>query len=350
MVLLNPGPVTLSPAVREALTNPDMCHREPEFYDLQDRVIQRLERVYPSTEHSAVLMTGSGTLAVEAMLTSLVPDGHKVLIVVNGVYGERMLEICRLHGIPHTAVDFGWINPIDAGKVGEVLADDDDISHVAVVHHETTTGMLNDLQQVADTGRARLLIDSVSSFGAENINLDHVDACTWVANKCLHGAPGVCGVVIHTRALERSRSRSLYMDLKRYWAAQSDRGTPFTQAIPALYALDVALQELAEAGGQPARSDLYRRRTKIVRDAATSAGAQLLLDHDRLASSLTAFRLPGGTSYDGLHDHLKDNGFVIYAGQGDLAGSIFRVAVMGAISDNQITRFSELMHDHLCKR
>lgn len=352
LVLLNPGPVTLSPAVREALTQPDMCHREPEFFDLQDRLLEQLAAVYPSPEHSAVLLTGSGTLAVEAMLSSLVPADAKVLVVVNGVYGERMLEMCRVHGIEHTSVDFGWVDTIDADRLNEALAGGG-ISHVAVVHHETTTGMLNDLSAVADVAHrhgVRLLVDSVSSFGAEAIDLTgwDVDACTFVANKCLHGAPGVCGVVARDDAFARSAARTVYMDLGRYRSAQSKRSTPFTQAIPAMYALDVALRELVDGGGQPGRLDLYRARMKVVRDAAIAAKAELLLTHDQLTSCLTAFKLPAGISYEALHDHLKAEGFVIYAGQGDLAGSIFRVAVMGEIPDGEIERFASLMHDFLC--
>lgn len=255
-ILLNPGPVTLSARVRAALTGPDLCHREVEFLDLQDRLRRKLREVYArdDTTWGAVLLTGSGTAAVEAMVASCVPRDGRLLVVENGVYGERMRRIAAAHGIDCASVQAAWGEAIDLAGVRAALGTGG-YSHVAVVHHETTTGRLNDLAPLADACRehgARLLLDTVSSFGAEAIDFDAwpIDACAATANKCLHGVPGTAFVIARRAALAAlEQPRTVYLDLAEYLARQDGRGTPFTQSVQTFYALDAALDEFFEAGG-----------------------------------------------------------------------------------------------------
>ena len=176
-ILLNPGPVNLTDGVRQALTQPDLCHREPEFARLQSTIRQRLLSVYelvPET-WTAVLLAGSGTAAVEAMITSLVPQNDHVLVLENGVYGERMSKMCRVYGIEYHALTYPWGDPIPFDDVQRELDGHPEITHVAVVHHETTTGRLNDLTAIGKLCVDRgipLLVDGVSSFAAEAIDFD----------------------------------------------------------------------------------------------------------------------------------------------------------------------------------
>ncbi|MGH8583926.1 MAG: 2-aminoethylphosphonate aminotransferase, partial [Gammaproteobacteria bacterium] len=150
MILLNPGPVTLSECVRQALLRPDLCHREPELAELQGEIRRRLLAVYGLAPErwSAVLLTGSGTAAVEAMLSSLMPPDGELLILENGVYGERMRQIAAAHGIVHQVLTHPWQAPIDPARLAATLEDRPRISHVAAVHHETTTGRLNALAEL----------------------------------------------------------------------------------------------------------------------------------------------------------------------------------------------------------
>ncbi len=157
MLLLNPGPVTLSERVRQSLLQPDLCHRESEFFDLQDEARARLLNIYEldPAEWAAVLMTGSGTAAVESMIAALVPEQGKLLIVQNGVYGERITQIATQYRIAHEVVAHDWMQAPDLKRIAAALDADRAITHVAVIHHETTTGRLNDLQALDALSRAR---------------------------------------------------------------------------------------------------------------------------------------------------------------------------------------------------
>jgi 2-aminoethylphosphonate-pyruvate transaminase len=345
-ILLNPGPVTLSERVRHALLRPDQCHREREFAELVLSIRARLERVYEDTpdDKDAVLVSGSGTCAVEAMVASLVPRDGTALVASNGVYGERIAAMLQAQGKAHDVVRAEWLQPIDVDAV-RVRLSERRVTAVLAVHHETTTGRLNQLDGLGAVCREAgvpLLLDAVSSFGGEAI-----DWCRWklgaiaaTANKCLHGIPGIAFVLADRRLLaERcGSSPSLYLDLQRSHAEQQTGFSPFTQAVHACFALDEALAELADDGGWRARRDLYRRRTARVRLGLAAAGIEPLLPAAESSSMLTAYRLPRGVSYRALHDHLKQAGFVIYAGQGALAGGIFRIATMGAIADADLDR------------
>jgi len=348
MILLNPGPVNVSERVRAALAGPDLCHRESEFYDLQDEVRARLLGVYGLDPGSwaAVLLGGSGTAAMEAMITSLVPRSGRLLVLENGVYGERMTAIAAGHGIRCTPLGFDWGQEIDLGRVRETLVSTPETTHAAVVHHETTTGRLNALGPLATLCREHdvdLLIDGVSSFGAEAIAFDHerVAACAGTANKCLHGLPGVSFVVARRRALAAGCDppRGAYLDLVRYAREQDRRGTPFTPPIPALHALREALAEHAEAGGWTVRHERYARLAESVRSGLAEMGIGEHLPAEASSVVLRGYRVPTDrVSYDALHDALKERGFVIYAGQQRLSGEVFRISTMGEIGPPDVER------------
>ena len=201
-ILLNPGPVVLSERVRNAMLGPDLCHREAEFAELQNSIRLDLLNVYPLPEDkwAAILMTGSGTAAMEAMMTSLVPDHGKVLIIENGVYGERLTRIAEIHQINYMTLHHEWEDAIDLKLLEEELRYHEELSHVAIVHHETTTGRLNDLSGIAKVCsqfNLPILLDGVSSFGAEDIDFEgwNIIACAATANKCLHAVPGTSFVI-----------------------------------------------------------------------------------------------------------------------------------------------------------
>lgn len=343
MILLNPGPVTLTPRVRNALAAEDLCHREPEFADLQDRIRGRLRAVYDLDDAwAAVLLSGSGTAAVEAMVSSLPGAEARLLIIENGVYGERMTKMAEIHGIDHETIALEWGERIDTNVLSERLADRR-FGHVALVHHETTTGRLNDLVAIGGVcanHNAQMLVDAVSSFGAEAIDFDAlpIAGVAATANKCLHGAPGAAFVIVRRDALAHSKARCLYLDLATYCGKQDARSTPFTPAIPAFHALAEALAEHADEGGWQARRTRYRRLSKQVADGFGEKGIEAVLDERESSCVLRAYRLPKHVDYDTLHDHLKREGFVIYAGQGGLAASVFRISTMGAIAPDDINR------------
>jgi 2-aminoethylphosphonate-pyruvate transaminase len=337
--LLNPGPVTLTPRVRAALGRPDLCHREREFAALQLGVRQRIERIYEgaASDYVAILLTGSGTAAVEAMVGSLVPKEGRALVVVNGVYGDRMARMLAAGGKPYDVVTSDWKEGLDLAAVEARLTQDPSLTHVLVVHHETTTGRLNDVAAVGALckrlGRA-LLLDGVSSFGGEDLRFAewNLEAVAGTANKCLHGVPGISFVLLRKDALSRpSAATSVYLDLHRHWKEQAHGWSPFTQSVHVLYALSEALLEMEEQGGWKARHATYAARATRVRETMARLGVEPFLGKDLAASSsiLTSFTVPPHVRYEALHDSLKERGFVIYAGQGPYEGHIFRIAVMG---------------------
>ncbi|HDV6321017.1 2-aminoethylphosphonate aminotransferase [Burkholderia multivorans] len=352
MLLLNPGPVTLTERVRRSLLQPDLCHRESEFFDLQDEARARLVAAYEldPAEWTAVLMTGSGTAAVESMIAALVPKDGKLLVIENGVYGERITQIATQYGIAHDVLKHEWMQAPDLAQIAARL-DAGGYSHVAVIHHETTTGRLNDLGAIADVCRARgvkLLVDGVSSFGAEAIDFagGDIDAVAATANKCLHGVPGAAFVIVRRSALASAASRTYYLDLGRLAKLQDQRNTPFTPSVHAYYALVEALREFDEAGGWRARHARYKALADQAQAGLAARGMPLVLPEGASSVVLRAYRLPQGVTYETLHDGLKARGFVIYAGQGGLSKELFRISTMGAIEAADVERlldgFSEL--------
>jgi len=328
----------------------DMCHREPEFAALQLHVRERLERVYPDAarDYVAIMLTGSGTAAVEAMVGSLVPRGARALVVANGVYGDRIGAMLTAQGKAYETVGADWLLDIDVAAVEARLTADPTLTHVLAVHHETTTGRLNSVAALGEVcqrlGRA-LLLDGVSSFGGEDIRFAewNLEAVAGTANKCLHGVPGISFVLVKKSVLaaRASGATSVYLDLFRHWKEQATGFSPFTQAVHVVYALDEALDELAEAGGWKARHDEYARRSRLVREELSRLGVKPFLStpiggegglEQTYSSILTSFEVPGHVSYERLHDALRAQGFVIYAGQGSYSGRMFRIAVMGDLT------------------
>jgi 2-aminoethylphosphonate-pyruvate transaminase len=344
MILLNPGPVTLSEGVRRSLLNPDLCHRESEFFDLQEELRAGLLAVYglDPAQWTAVLMTGSGTAAVDSMIASLPHEDARVLVLENGVYGERMTQMCAQYRIAHETLAGTWLAAPDLQRLAARLASGA-FTHLAVVHHETTTGRLTDIRGIGQLCAAhgvQLLLDGVSSFGAETIDftLGGLAAVAATANKCLHGVPGVSFVIARRAALTRAVSRTYYLDLARLARLQDQRNTPFTPAVHVYYGLREALREFREQGGRAARFARYAALADQVRSGLAQLGINALLAPQDSSVVLRAYHLPEGISYPVLHDALKADGFVIYAGQGDLSRTLFRISTMGEIAPDDVRR------------
>ncbi len=351
MILLNPGPVNVSRRVTDAMARGDLCHREPEFSDLLESVRQKLLRAFaPAGDWVAVPITGSGTLALEAAVSSAVSAGRKMLVVQNGVYGARIREMAETHDIDTVVLEWPWTERAEPVRVSEALAADPEIEVVAAVHHETTTGLRNPIEAIGrvvrDAGRV-LLVDSISGLAGDPIELDAwgVGICVGVANKCIQGIPGVGFVLARRTEMERMAGlapRTVYLHLPRHHAAHEKHTVPFTAAVQVFYALDEALDELLEetvAG----RVERYARAARQLRTGFERLGLEILLPEERRSNSITTLRLPAGTTYSSLHDALKRDGFVIYEGQGQLGSTAFRVANMGALGSADFDRFLECL-------
>jgi len=356
-ILLNPGPANTTPTVRAALVMPDLCHREPECFEMMRCCRDRLTRLAGATEDwTAVLFAGSGTAAVEAAIASAVPPGRAVLVVDNGVYGDRMVRIARAHGIPVTTVHADIFTPIDPAVVETALIGQPEVSHVALVHHETTTGLLNPVEaiaRVADRLGRRVLVDAMSSLFGEPLDVaaDGIDFAMASANKCLQGIPGIAFVIARRSAVEALKGqppRSVYLDLYHHYVTQEADNTPFTPAVQVLHAMREALVEL-EAEGVAARIARYAENARVLRAGMAALGFEILVPEPARSHILTTFRLPPGVGYDALHDLMKRRGYIIYAGQGDIRTYAFRVSNMGTLTprgmEEVVAAFGEALEE-----
>ena len=343
MKLLNPGPVNVTKGVRRALLRPDICHREEEFSRLLAGIRERLARVTDSRRtHAAALLTGSGTLAVEAMLATY---ATRTLVLANGVYGDRLGRILAAHRVPFCKLE-GPDGAFPAlSSVEEALEADPRLEDIALVHHETSTGVLNPLEAVARLAKKhgkKLFVDAVSSIGSERIALKDIDFLAGSAGKCLHGYPGVSFVLVKKRWAAEGRRRGVYLDAAAALESQEDGSVAFTPAVQLFYAFDAALKEL-EHEGLGTRIRRYASKSAFVRAGLKKMDLRLLAEDPAASHALTAVRLPPGLSYERLHDALKKRGFVIYAGQSALKDSIFRIAHMGAVGRHDLKRLLRLI-------
>jgi 2-aminoethylphosphonate-pyruvate transaminase len=346
-VLLNPGPALTSEAVKRAAAGVDMCHREPEFTLLEKRLREQLLRaaaVGPGWRLG--LMSGSGTGADEMAIRAAVRPGKRLLVVVNGVYGERLRAMAERAGIGVVTSERGWTEPADPEEIELLLASEHDVDAVAVVHHETTTGLLNPVAAIAKTAQdfdVRVVVDGVSSFGVEDLALEGsgVDFLACSSNKCLQGLPGAAFVYVSPSGLERLAEvppSSVYLDLGAYLQGEDRGSVPFTPAIPALAALDAALDEFFVVGPAEHRRR-YAERAATLDSVLAGLGFEPIVSPEHRSRTVRSIPLPQGIDYPPLHDELKRHGYVIYAGQGPLAKEIFRVCCMGTLEPAVLEAF-----------
>lgn len=349
MILLNPGPVNVSERVRKALLRPDICHRESEFSELLIGIRQKLLKAFvpgAESEYTAIVLTGSGTAAVEAALLSSVPQGKRALTITNGLYGERMSSMYGVHrlGIPDIKMD--WTTRPDPETLRLALRQHPEVHVVGMVHHETTTGLLNPVKEIAevvDSQNRVFIVDSVSGLGGEALDIagSKIYMVAGSAGKCIQGFPGVSFVLVRKGFMDRMKSypkRSWYLHLPLYYEQQEKATIPFTPAVQVYYAFDEALNELLEEGVSK-RIARYKKSAALIRQSMSKLGLKAVLPPQHQSNTLTSYYLPAGLTYQVLHDRLKERGYVIYAGQGQLEPKIFRIANMGALSQQDLEGF-----------
>jgi 2-aminoethylphosphonate-pyruvate transaminase len=338
--------------VREAFHRaPDLCHREPEVAALIGSIRHRLTRCFGGADFGAVVLTGSGTLAVEAMIASGVRQGA-LLVINNGVYGQRIADMARAHGIEVVEVRSDWCEPLALPPLEEALRRHPEVEAVAVVHHETTTGLLNPVAAVGGLARRfgkRVLVDSVSGLAGDALDFAAVDLCAGTANKCIQGFPGISFVLARRAVLAQLGDlapRSVYLHLPAHFAAQEKGSMLFTMAVQVAFACDEALAELEEET-VTGRLHRYRSAAEHLRRGFAELGLRLLVPEGSRSNTLTALELPAGVPYARLHDELKRRGFIIYEGQAALQSEIFRVANMGDLGLEDFDAFLTALREIL---
>lgn len=340
-LLLTPGPLTTAATTKQAMLE-DWGSRDEAFIALTARVRARLVALVGGEEsHVCVPLQGSGTFAIEAALSTLLPPDGKALVLVNGAYGRRMVGILELLGRRHEALETAEELPPDAAALDARLAGDPAVSHVVVVHCETTSGILNpiaDLAAVVAARRRRLIIDSMSAFGGMPLDVGRVpcDAVVASANKCLEGVPGVAFAIVRRDALAAcaGNARSLVLDLHDQWRALEGNGQwRFTPPTQVLAALDRALALLDDEGGVAARHARYAANCRVLVDGLRGLGFETLLPDALQAPIIVTVRMPADPAFrfDVFYDGLRERGFVIYPGKLTKAPS-FRIGCIGAVT------------------
>lgn len=342
-VLMNPGPVLTSPRVKSALVHHDVCHRDDDYTVVARRVQRKLRRVCRGgAEHDILLLSGSGTAAMEAAISSCVPEDGKLLVVSNGAFGERFVEIAEVHRLGLVHLRYEWGELVDPADIDRALTDDPSIMAVVMCHHETSVGILNPVNRVGDLCRAHdrmFFVDAVSSLGAEDIDVrrDKIDVLISSANKCLHAISGVSFACVNRRVwhrIEEIPPRGYYLDLKRY----KRMGIPFTPAVSNFFALDAALGELLRDGLQQ-RHHRYRRLNQLLRRELRRIGLERMTNTGHESHTITTLKVPEYTTYKELYRALKERGYIIYGCKAQFKDRYFQVANMGDLSDEMVRGF-----------
>jgi len=352
LVLLTPGPVMVSPRVRQALASAQFSHRDPAFGDLLIDVRRRLLKLANARDHDALVLAGSATGAIEAAFATLLPRDETLLVASNGAFGERLAEIAEVLGVPLRHLRQPWGRPLETDQIARAIDADRAITSVAVVHHDTSVGCLNPVAAigaVAAARGARFLVDVVSSLGAEEFDASaaHASVVIGAPNKCLESVAGAAFVLVRRDAWPSSaQPRSVYLDLRRYRATSpEDVAIPFTPAVPAVVALHEALVELEDEGGPEARRLRYRTRQAQIRRGL--ARVKIAPYFDGASCSLTIAALPPATTSRRLYDDLRARGFVVYEAKGELRERCFLVANMGHLDAGTLERFLDAVADVL---
>ncbi len=340
-LLLTPGPLSTSKGVRAAMFR-DWCTWDDDYNGMVQDLRSRITSLATSAQgYTTTLMQGSGTFCVESVLTTAVPHGGKLLVVANGHYGDRMAQIARRQNLPLAVLDFGETSPVDFSTLDRALKEDPAVSHVAVVHVETTTGMLNPVKAVCEVAGRRgcsCIVDAMSSFGGIPLDMAELGADFLVssANKCIQGVPGFGFVVARRKALEQcaGNARSLSLDLYDQWREMEDKGGKWRYTSPThvVRAFAQALAELDEEGGIAARYARYCENHRRLVAGMRDLGFETLLPDDLHSPIITSFRDPShpGYSFQRFYKELKARGFVIYPGKVTTAAT-FRIGNIGHV-------------------
>jgi 2-aminoethylphosphonate-pyruvate transaminase len=346
-LLLTPGPLTTSDQTRAALGR-DWGSREADFIALSEGVRARLAALAGVREtHVAVPVQGSGTFAVEAAIQTLVPREGRLLVLINGAYGRRVIDIARRLGRTCVALEAPEDQPIPAESVARALAADPTISDVALIHCETTSGLLNPLPEIAACVRhagRRMLVDAMSSFGAIPIDGGQIPFTALIgsSNKGLEGVPGISFVIVETAYLQgcAHNSSSLSLDLFDQWRGFETNGQwRFTPPVQVVAGLAAALDQLEAEGGVTARHARYSRNCDVLAQGMRARGFTTYIEPGLQAPVIVTFRIPAGGwfQFQTFYDFLHARDIVIYPGKLTQTAS-FRIGCIGAISPDDMMR------------
>ncbi|GAB1416553.1 2-aminoethylphosphonate--pyruvate transaminase [Paludibacter sp.] len=357
-ILLNPGPATTSDEVKYAMVVPDICPREEEFCQIMDSIKEDLPKVIQAgDEYTATMFTSSGTGAVEAAITSAVPRDGKLLVIDNGAYGARMVQIAERYSISLIKYKIKYGDYPRVEEIENLIHSNRDITHIAVVDHETTTGMRNPIAlicELAHKNNIEVIVDCMSSYAGLPIDLSSWKAEYIISssNKCIQGMAGLGFVIFRKNLLDKIKgnARSFYFDLyAQHQGFYMTGQMPFTPPVQVVYALRKALDLFFEETAE-GRIKRYRKNYEALYDGLKDMGFEFLLSKAHQSGILLAVKEPVNPEYDFtmMHDYLYERGFTIYPGKGAKEAT-FRLSVLGDLYPDDISNFLQEMKNYLRK-
>ncbi|WP_037587310.1 2-aminoethylphosphonate--pyruvate transaminase [Stenoxybacter acetivorans] len=355
--LLTPGPLTTSATVKQAMLT-DHCTWDDDYKHITQDIRAALLRLGEVAEpnYTAVLMQGSGSFAVEAVISSTLTPQHQALVLINGAYGERIAAMLARADVPHIRYDETYNRTFCKTAIHTHLNEHPNISHIIMVHCETTTGILNDIAAVgeiaAEYGKI-FIVDAMSSFGGIAIPIAdwHIDFLISSANKCIQGVPGFAFVLAKTARLQETqgRARTLSLDLFDQWQAmQKDGKWRFTSPTHTVLAFAQALCELEQEGGVNGRYLRYLQNNCLLREKLAALGVHAYIDHLRQSPFITTFLFPDNPAFcfADMYQYVKQRGYALYPGKLTDADT-FRIGNIGEIFESDIEKVCQAIGDYL---
>ena len=339
-----------------AISKEDISHREEDFDSLLQSIEKKLLQLFEikiTTDYSAVVITGSGTAANESMLSSVVGDKN-ILIVSNGEFGERLFHISQIHNKNTFLLKFPWGKKMDIQKIEDFIKENK-IEVLAMVHHETSSGMLNPLKEVGELAKANnitFIVDAVSSAGAEIIDLEkwNISFCSSSSSKAIASYSGISFVIGKKSEFEKLKDlppKTMYLNLyKFYHFINTASQTPNTPAVHLFYAFEQALMNILEEGVLSRHKRLLDRAT-LLRTGMKTMGLKFLIDEKDMCSILTTVYIPTYIESSVLRQKLREKKIIIYEGKGEFKNKVFQVGNIGELSGTEIQFFLDSLQEIL---
>ncbi len=345
-ILFTPGPLTTSRTVKQTMLR-DLGSRDYEFIGIIRDVRRRLVEIGEASEdeYTAVLMQGAGTFGLESVVGSTIPEGRKLLVVVNGAYGRRVVKMAQMLKIPVVTLEYSESELPNPADVEKALTEDPEIFQVSMCHCETTSGIINPIKQVGEVvlaaGRT-FFVDAMSAFGAVPTNLAecNIDYLCSSANKCVEGVPGFSFILARIETLKATAgwARSLSLDLHAQWQGLEKNGQfRFTPPVQSIMAYQQALKELEAEGGVDARAARYKRNSDVLREGMRELGFREYLRPEMQGYIITSFYSPDHPNWDfaRFYEMLNEQNYVIYPGKvGD--ADCFRIGSIGRVFESDV--------------
>ncbi|MFH1511258.1 MAG: aminotransferase class V-fold PLP-dependent enzyme [Candidatus Woesearchaeota archaeon] len=347
--LLLAGPVNVSQKVKEALQYPEIGHREEEFQILYSSIRKQLLKVFRANhkEHHIVVISGSGTAAMESVISSL--KKTSILFLTNGTFGDRLRDLGKLHG--HNVIEYNaGVESLNLVEIERILNNNKTIRYISIVHCETSTGRLNPIdriKQLAQKYKKKLIIDAMSSLGAEKFTMAGVDICFSNTNKSIEGVPVLSFVCTRKDAMNELREigRCFYLDLRRYIGYSEKNQTPYTPAIPLFFSLSQSLDEILREGVSN-RILRYKKRTAYFKNNLLKLGLNIRVKEKQEQSNVCSFfSFPPHTNPKNLFKFLRTHGFIIYPSRYSKLEA--QISWLASTPKKEIDRFISLLKEFL---